>query len=227
MAVRGGRKNAVEDGMRPPGKFHWELDHHAFDSRKAACLLTLIADGHSQDSACRAMGNKLSRKTIQAWALKDTEFAAGLALAERARLLGMVDGVMDMIADHSQDFITDRWSEVDPNTGNVVERTRRVHNPSAFRRTQLAVSTLKFLVTYGVPDRFGAFAGAQQAGPPMEVPAWVRAASPETQMELIMVLAKAKREGESRVLAVAQEVSDDGAGDDDADVLDAASPDTR
>lgn len=204
--VQTNRGRKADRYVRPPGEFAHEFEHRAFDAKKAARVLELIAEGRSQDEACKAMGNALSRKTIQIWALKSPGFAKGLEMATRLRFLAAADNMFSIADDGSRDFLAIKVQS----RGKTV--TRQLPNPINLQRDALRIRTLQWLLPKVLPDKYGLLMGTEAPDKPADAPTWLKLCSPKTQFEVATALAKAKAEGESRV--VLQEALDEAASDD-------------
>jgi hypothetical protein len=205
--VQTNRGRKADRYLRPPDEFVHEFEHRAFDSKKAAKVLQLIAEGRSQDAACKMIGSGMSRVTLQVWALQLPGFAKGLEMATRLRFMAAADDMLSIASDGSKDFVATKVQS----KGKTV--TRRLANPVNLQRDALRIRTLQWLLPKVLPDKYGLLMGTEAPDKPADAPAWLKLCSPKTQFEVAVALAKAKAEGESRVIL--QEALDEAASERD------------
>jgi hypothetical protein len=203
------KKYRADAHRLPPGDWAHEFEYRAFDAKKAAKLLDLIAGGLSQKKACEAMNHTVTRKTIQIWALRSPGFAAGLEQAMRIRWHLLADEMLEIADDASGDY----RQAIEVVHGKKVQV--KVADPLRLRRDQLRIATIKWALYHGLPDRYGSLVGMGPPEKPVDAPAWLKLCSPETQLRVAKELARARAEGESRLIE--QEPADD-----DRDSIDAA-----
>lgn len=189
---RGIRK--VDEGLPSVGDWAGQEPFKSvrFDGRKAAELLSLIAGGASIKSACEQLG--MARMTVQIWAMKDRSFKSGLARAEEVRFLALADDMVAFCQGEGGHFV----SFIKQTGGRRRRTTDEQHGDIAWVRTRLKVA--QWFVEHRLPAIYGKMAEVlPDAAPPPTAPQWLKQCSPQTQMRVAEVLARAKAEGESRI----------------------------
>ncbi len=116
----------------------------SFTQEIADAICERLSDGESLRSICSAedMPNKA---TVFRWLTADEAFATRYARAREAQADVLVDEMVDIADDGSNDWMEKRFSE----------ETRWVENGEALRRSALRVSTRQWIAEKLKPKKYG------------------------------------------------------------------------
>jgi hypothetical protein len=117
---------------------------HDFSPEIAESICNRIADGESLRQICQDRGMP-ARSTIFGWLEEHEEFASRYALARRIQIEDLMDEILEIVDDRTND-----WIEREGPDG----KKYRVFNPDSVRRSKLRISVRWRLLSKLMPKRF-------------------------------------------------------------------------